>query len=808
MADMKARAIIEAVDKTGKTFSDIAGKMKAVDKAAAALGKAKGMKGMAQQVDAVAKSLSKVSAIDAFRGSQASFAAARTTFREAQANVSRLAAEMARAKAPTAALSREFAKAQREVRAASTAFEAQKSALIGNKRALEQTGVSLSKLAAQERGLRAATMQTTAALERRQAALLRSQGRRDAAGNLLAMGGLAVGAGAKSVGKKSVVSVAEFDIASRKQREFTDISEAAQRKGLLPQAKRIGQDTQFSNLDIVKAQTKAMQGLPSNITGDIKAEVGEGIIENVKNYALVMEADMEQAAEAIRSYLQSTGKDISTKEKALFEANKATNQLVKMAKLGGMSDEDVQQYIKYAAASGTAAGLTPESMMSIAAVARRAGLRGDEAGTFMRSTASKLVAPTKDGLAALNAAGIDHNKFVRMPSALDVNGLQGQFRNGMGLNFTPETRANLEKVLADKSLIGDRGKFTTAVTEAIEGQMPKTKKGTMKPADRVNVAKAAGKFHQMSAESVDAEGLLDAVMNSKMTLAQLNAFLTNKHGGKGAITAAQREEYVASRKELNRTGDDPNFAKNKADSIMAGVGGSYEQAKGAIDNFVLSIGEANKGLIKFGLDGFSTVLDSFGKLSTEGQQAATAVAAAGAAYGAGVGALKLSGLLTGGAALSGSAAALDASAAALTAAAAKLSGGSVVPEAVKKSVPAVAAGVTAAGVASVAAIAAGAAIIVNDYKPAAPGVTKENAAPGQAHDDVRSRRRAFHEKLRAETQAVKATVEGPVTATLEGQANVNVSVKVDGGTVTGMSSTSSGNVKASVGTSMGHVYTQ
>ncbi|WP_371332187.1 phage tail tape measure protein [Bosea sp. BIWAKO-01] len=524
-------------------------------------------------------------------------------------------------------------------------------------------------------------------------------------------------------------------------------------------------------------------------------------MENVKNYALVMEADMEQAAEAIRSYLQSTGKDISTKEKALFEANKATNQLVKMANLGGMSNK----YIKYAAASGTAAGLTPESMMSIAAVARRASLRGDEAGTFMRSTASKLVAPTKDGLAALNAAGIDHNKFVRMPSALDVNGLQGQFRNGMGLNFTPETRANLEKVLADRSLIGDRGKFTTAVTEAIEGQMPKTKKGTMKPADRVNVAKAAGKFHQMSAESVDAEGLLDAVMQSKMTLAQLNDFLTNKHGGKGAITAAQREEYVASRKGLNKTGDDPNFAKNKADSIMAGVGGSYEQAKGAIDNFVLSIGEANKGLIKFGPDGFSTVLDSFGKLSTEGQQAATAVAAAGAAYGAGVGALKLSGVLTGGAALSGSAAALDASAAALTAAAAKLAGGSAVPEAVKKTVPLAAAGMTAAGAASVAAIAAGAAIIVNDYKPAQPGVTKATAQPRQEHDDARSRRRAFDAKLRAETQAVKATVEGPVTATLEGQANVNVSVKVDGRTVTGMSSTSSGNVKASVGTSMGHL---
>ncbi len=808
MTDMRARAIIEAVDKTGKTFDNIAGKMKAVDKAAAALGKATGMSKLGKQADAVAASLQKVSAIDAFRGSQASFASARTAFRDAATNVARLGAEMAKAERPTAALGREYAKAQREVRSASAAFEAQKSAVIANKRALEQAGVPLSKLAAQERQLAAATNTATAALHRRHAALLRSQGRREAAGTLAAGAGVSLAAKAPGFVGKVASTVADFDIAIRKQREFTDISEAAQKGGLLPQANKIAQATQFSNLDIVKAQTKAMQGLPSNITGDLKAEIGEGIIENVKNYALVMEADMEKAAEAIRSYLQSTGKDISTKEKALFEANKATNQLVKMAKLGGMSDEDVQQYIKYAAASGTAAGLTPESMMSIAAVARRAGLRGDEAGTFMRSTASKLVAPTKDGLAALNAAGIDHNKFVRMPGKLDVNGLQGQFRNGMGLEFTPQTRANLEKILADKGLIGDRGKFTTAVTGAVEGQMSKTKKGTMKPADRVNVAKAAGKFHQMSSESVDAEGLLDAVMQSKMTLAQLNAFLTNKHGGKGAITAAQREEYVASRKSLGGAGDDPDFAKKKADAIMAGVGGSFEQAKGAIEQFVLSVGRANEGLIKFGADKFSDALGLFDKLPDGGKQALSLGAGAAALYGGAKGAMKLSGLITGGAALGASAAALDASAAALAAAAVKLGGGSVV-DTVKKAAPGAALGITALGAAGAAAVVGAAAIIVQDYKPAAPGVTKSNALPGQEHDDGRRRRREYHDKLRAETQAIKATVEGPVTATIEGAITSTLTVKVDGGSVTGMSSTSSTPlVKTSVGTSMGHLVTK
>ncbi len=50
-----------------------------------------------------------------------------------------------------------------------------------------------------------------------------------------------------------------------------------------------------------------------------------------------METDLATASEAIRSYLQTTGKDISTKGKALGEANKAVNQMVAMAKAGGMS---------------------------------------------------------------------------------------------------------------------------------------------------------------------------------------------------------------------------------------------------------------------------------------------------------------------------------------------------------------------------------------------------------------------------------------------------------------------------------------
>lgn len=744
MARMTSELVVKLNDQVSGPAGKIAAAMK---KATSDLGALKGYKAQTEQLDRLA----------------AAHAAARD-------KVKAMAVALIAADAPSKKMQAAYAAATASVDKLGNKMEWQKARVQAAAQALSSMGVSVNNLAAGENKLRAAIDQTSAAMKRQEAAAARSAARRQALGGLMAGAGIAGAHVAGSVGKKSVVSVAEFDIATRKQREFTDISEAAQNKMLLPQAKKIGQDTQFSNLDIVKAQTKAMQGLPSNITGDLKAEIAQGIIENVKNYALVMEADMEKASEAIRSYLQATGKDISSKEKALFEANKATNQLVKMAKLGGMNDDDVQGYLKFAAASGTAAGLTPESMMSIAALARRGGLRGDEAGTFMRTASSKLVSPTKGGIAALNAAGIDHNKFVKMPDKLDVNGLQGQFRNSMGLEFSKATRAKLESALSNKDIIGDAGKFKTAVTEAVEGQMPKTKKGGMRPQDRVNVAKAAGTFHKMSAETVDVESLLDSIMQSNMTLAQLNAFFTDKHGGKAAITAKQREEFIAGRNELRKTGDDPDFAKKKADNIMGGVGGSYEQAKGAIDNFILSIGEANKGLIKFGLEGFSGLLGSFEKLSGTTQQV-TSVLAEIAALGAGVyGSAKLLGLITGGgaaAALTGSATALDASAAALMRAAVA-QGAAGVPDGPAKKVSKLpsllGAGLVAGGV---AAVAVGAAVIINDYKPAEPGVTIDNAKPGQEHDTGQRKRKSVNELYRQRMEDFKK-IHGDGTDPTEG----------------------------------------
>src|SRR5687768_596802 len=92
--------------------------------------------------------------------------------------------------------------------------------------------------------------------------------------------GHAIGAGAalitghraKEFAKSAIVSAGEFDIAVRKQRAFVDIPKDIQDRLLIPQAKKIGQETKFSNTDVVRAQTATMQSLPANYSSGLRAE--------------------------------------------------------------------------------------------------------------------------------------------------------------------------------------------------------------------------------------------------------------------------------------------------------------------------------------------------------------------------------------------------------------------------------------------------------------------------------------------------------------------------------------------------------
>ena len=378
-----------------------------------------------------------------------------------------------------------------------------------------------------------------------------------------AVAGAVAGYKAKQFSVDAINLAAEMDIAVRKQRVATDVSEAVQKQLLIPQAKRIGQETQFSNIDIVKAQTATMQSLP--VAQNIKGEVGAALVEQVKNYAQIMEADMTKSAEGLRSFLQTTNKDITTKEKAVAEATRGTNLLVKMAKMGGMSDDDVQAFVKYGFPTATQAGLSDTTTGALGTVGRRGGLRGDELGVFVRAAASKLVAPTQKGREALIAAGIDLDQFTKMPGGLSAETLEKFQKNRFGKDFSEDQRSRLTDLLENGEVVGDREQFTSQVSAIVSESFDKTKGGKTKAQDAQKIAKMVGDFYKLSVESTDTEGLLRAIMtNPKMTVGLRNAFFTDKHGGKAGILASKMDQFNEAKGELDHVAQDPGFAARKA----------------------------------------------------------------------------------------------------------------------------------------------------------------------------------------------------------------------------------------------------
>lgn len=612
-------------------------------------------------------------AAERFGRSKDSFSAAAKGMREASERVKDLARQMKAAGSPSAKLAADYKKAQTAASKASAEFQKQRDIFRTSRAAVEGFGASINKMAQAERAMKANVDAATAALRRQEVALARRDfvaKRHDdvmraraarASERRAIVGGMAAGAGiygaykARSFAGGAISQYGEYDYAVRRQRAFAGMSEKEQRETLLPQARRIATDTKFSNQDVIESQTEVARRLPSHLQ---RGSVIAPVVDQAKNYALATkDVDMNMSAQAVTGYLTSSGKDISSAEKAAQEARRATNRLIKMQKIGGLGHDDLMPFIQRGVSSGRIAGLSDETMGAFAVGLKRNNISGDQAGTALRTISAKLVAPTQKGLAALASTGIDYDKFTTMPGGLSVDNLEKKFKQDFGKGFTPAIREALSDILDDPEIIGNRGAFTTAVTEATSDLFEKTKKGTMKAADQAKLAKKVGEFHKFSVESVNSEGLLMAILQSDPSLGVLNAFATDKHGNKLGLLGASLPQFMADRQELASVPD--NYGGKIADDITAGFGGALEKLKGSVENLAIQMTDANEKWLTPAITKLGNAIDSLADLPEPIRQAMTSIGGAGAIIGGTAGLAGLAKLTLAGPALTEAAAALN-----------------------------------------------------------------------------------------------------------------------------------------------------
>ncbi|WP_336801817.1 phage tail tape measure protein [Kaistia sp. MMO-174] len=521
-----------------------------------------------------------------FRDAQEKLKLTRRQFNEAKTAVEQAAKTLASAGEEASTKMRTaLTRAQREVRNTATAYQ---TAASKAKEAYAGIGGSIDNVIGAEARLRGSIEQTTAAIRQQQAAEREQAGlagrrrfNREVAGVIGSAGAIYLGQKTNEAVRSSAETYKEFDDTRRLQKAILGLTPEQQRP-FLDQAFHMGATTRFNDLQVMEAQTSLAQR-------GVKRDFIIPFVGEAANYAGAMGTDLPEAVKTLEGIIFGTGKHIEDAGEAMATMRRVVDQSVKLAKIGGLDDDDIKDFFKFGAMPGSTAGLSDETMGAIAALMKRANIPGAEAGVAMRTASAKLVSPTKKGIDALYSMGIDYSDFAK-GGPIDAGSAEKAFRGNFGKSLTPEGRAALAAALEDGDVMGDQGAFVEAFTAAASGSFEKKKDGSLRASDANKIAKFAQTYWKNSVESVDTEGLLRAIMAANPTLAQLNAFFTDKHGGKFSKAFGSPEMFEDYRKLLATAPE--NFAGSISDERQGGFSGAADRLSGSIKNLETAIGRA------------------------------------------------------------------------------------------------------------------------------------------------------------------------------------------------------------------------
>ena len=424
----------------------------------------------------------------------------------------------------------------------------------------------------------------------------------------------AAGIAAAKVARDSITTYKHFDDLVRYQRKVMDISKDDQ-KPLLDQAFHMGATTPFNDLQVLEAQLDLAQR-------GVKKDLIIPIVKVASEYAQAMNAQLPEAAKTIEGILFSTRKHMEDGNEALATAKKTVDFAAKLAKVGGLDNEDVKAFYKYGGAPGATAGLPDPYVGAMAALMRRSNIRGDEAGVAVRAFSGRLVAPTRGALDAYRTMGIDFNKYTSSPNALSAENLGLSIKAKFGKGLNANQIKSLGEIMGDTEIVGSRENFVEKATDIVGQSFGRNKKGELKAADAKAIAKAVDTFYKLSVASVNTPELLRAIIAANPTLNQANAIFGEKQGGRfTAVSGGGLKLFDETVAKLANVAE--GFAASIGEERMGGFSGALLRAEGAIKNFETALGRANDSWMTPTINAFSAVVNSASKMSETQLQAVT-----------------------------------------------------------------------------------------------------------------------------------------------------------------------------------------
>lgn len=356
----------------------------------------------------------------------------------------------------------------------------------------------------------------------------------------------------------------------------------------------------------------------------IAAPINEALTQWALVTAKALGVSAKESAAIIEGAIFAKGKSPHSVAEAQatgkFEADLATV----MSKKGGMSAEDIAQYYKFSAAIAHAAGIGENTLSAIGMTLKRANIGGDEAGTFTRQLASRLMAPTQAGRQAMIAAGIDYDSYAKN-GTVSSDTINRVLKERYGKSLSDDQRKSIDRMWDDKS-VNTKGDFVEKVVSALSGELG------LKAQDRNRLSKDLGRQWDLARQGLNSEKLIADIFK-KMTPQQLLEFVGVKQGSRGAVVLGELEKYQENLAAIDKGLEGEGRATEIARERMEGLAASTDRFKSTIDDASNSLVRANQNVLVPIINGTNKAvawLDSFSDTSKVAATAAAGVTLLGA----------------------------------------------------------------------------------------------------------------------------------------------------------------------------------
>jgi len=395
----------------------------------------------------------------------------------------------------------------------------------------------------------------------------------------------------------------EFDKERRYARAVMGISDNEQ-KPLVDQAIHGGATSKYNDIQWLEAQ-RALAGRGLN-TQQILA-----LTKVAANLGQAMDLSLPEASTVLEGGMFGFGKNTSTYEEAVANAQRTADLQVKASKAFGMTPDDIREGYKFAAAPFHLGGLSEETMLAFMGLGKKANMGGDEMGTAGRAVIANLLKPTSGARTAMMASGIDYSKYQNQGSRpMDANNFAKTIAATYGVELSKEAKASLQGVFNDKAVVADAAKFMPAVMnvlgDVLSGDDAKSKK---------SIAGEARHYRDASMGGVDTNRLFTDLMGAiAHNPALANAVFGSKQGSRIMTALGDPELFLKKLDELKNHSQ--GYSQKVAEERMAGFDGAMSRLEGSTKNLETAFGRANDAWLTPTINEGAHLVQTFAELDT------------------------------------------------------------------------------------------------------------------------------------------------------------------------------------------------